>query len=92
MNLGDNSKQVNQCLNNMENCHYISSPKQIYAKLSTVNDDNKEDIESTVTEKLQNNYKKMWNFISRVINTPIELVEQSYYDFMSYKPIESRLS
>jgi len=88
MNLGDNSKEVNQCLNNMENCHYISSPKQIYAKLSTVNDNNKEEIESTVTEKLQSNYKKIWNFISRVINTPIELVEQSYYDFMSYKPIE----
>ena len=89
--LGQNSKEINQCLNNMENCHYISSPKQIYAKLSQVNDDNKDEIEITVTEKLQSNYKKMWDFISRVINTPIELIEQSYFDFMSYKPIERNI-
>ena len=30
----------------------------------------------------------MWGYISRVINTPIELIENSYYDFMEYTTIE----
>ncbi len=87
-NINNEDKEVSKCIANMENCHFISSPSQINAKLDSINSENEDEINITVTEKLQKNYSKMWNFISRVTNTPIELIEQSYYDFMSYKPIE----
>ena len=75
----------------LEKCHYISSPKQIKNKLDEVNEENKEGIYNTVQEKLQENYTKMWGYIQRVINTPIELVDTSFYDYSKYETVEREI-
>ena len=75
----------------LEKCHYISSPHQIKNKLDEVNEENKEGIYNTVQEKLQENYSKMWGYIQRVINTPIELVDTSFYDYSKYETIEREI-
>ncbi len=75
----------------LEKCHYISSPKQIKNKLDEVNEENKDGIYNTVQEKLQENYTKMWGYIQRVINTPIELVDTSFYDYSKYETVEREI-
>ena len=72
----------------MDNYHFISSPNQINDKLDTINDSNKEELNDLIQEKLEKNYKKIWGFIKRVTNCPIELIEEAFSDFMSYKPVE----
>ena len=75
----------------LEKCHYISSPKQIKNKLDEVNEENKDEIYNTVQEKLQDNYSKLWGYIQRVINTPIELVDTSFYDYSKYETVEREI-
>ena len=87
-NIGNNSPEVQKCIEHMENYHFISSPNQINEKLDTINDSNKEELSELIKEKLETNYKKLWGFIKRVTNCPIELIEESFPDFMSYKPVE----
>ena len=87
-NIDNNSPEVQKCIEHMENYHFISSPNQINAKLDTINESNKEEINELIQEKLEKNYKKLWGFIKRVTNCPIELIEESFPDFMSYKPVE----
>ena len=87
-NINNNSPEVQKCIENMDNYHYISSPNQINDKLDTINDSNKEELNDLIQEKLEKNYKKIWGFIKRVTNCPIELIEEAFPDFMSYKPVE----
>ena len=87
-NIDNNSPEVQKCIEHMENYHFISSPNQINAKLDTINESNKEELKELIQEKLEKNYKKLWGFIKRVTNCPIELIEESFPDFMSYKPVE----
>ena len=87
-NIGNNSPEVQKCIEHMDNYHFISSPNQINEKLDTINDSNKEELSELIKEKLETNYKKLWGFIKRVTNCPIELIEESFPDFMSYKPVE----
>ena len=73
----------------LEKYLFVSSPIQMLEKINSVNEENKEEIFSTVTEKIEQNYPNIWKYISRVINTPIELVKNSYDVFMKIDPIES---
>ena len=68
----------------LEKYLFVSSPIQILEKIDSANEQNKTEIFDTITEKLQQNYSNIWKFISRVINTPVELVKNSYDIFMKF--------
>ena len=68
----------------LEKYLFISSPQQILEKILSANEENKQEVFDSVTEKLQENYPKIWQFITRVINIPIELVKSSYDIFMGF--------
>ena len=68
----------------LEKYLFISSPAQIIEKMETVNDENRVEIFESITEKLQQNYPAIWQFISRVINIPIELVNSAFDVFMGF--------
>ena len=71
----------------LEKYLFISSPKQILEKMNSANDDNKLEIFESITEKLQENYPSIWQFISRVVNIPIELVNSSFDIFMRFNTV-----
>ena len=75
----------------LEKYLFVSSPVQLVEKMNSVNEQNKEDIFSTVTEKIEQNYPNIWKYISRVINTPIELVKNSYDVFMGFNTIQREI-
>ena len=68
----------------LEKYLFISSPAQIIEKMDSVNDENRVEIFESITEKLQQNYPAIWQFISRVINIPIELVNSAFDVFMGF--------
>ena len=74
--------------NLLEKCLYISSLEQIYEKLQKISEDNKDNELQTVTDKIQTNYNTVWVFIGRIINTPIELISTSYYQFEQCDSLE----
>lgn len=76
--------------NLLEKCLYISSLEQIYEKLQKISssDENKDNELQTVTDKIQTNYNTVWVFIGRIINTPIELISTSYYQFEQCDSLE----
>ena len=80
-NFGRPEKKKSELL---EKYLFVSSPTQILEKLSTATEENKIEVFDTITEKLQQNYPSIWKYISRVVNTPIELVKNSYDIFMKY--------
>ena len=71
----------------LEKYLFISSPKQILEKMNSANDDNKLEIFESITEKLQENYPSIWQFIARVVNIPIELVNSSFDIFMRFNTV-----
>ena len=71
----------------LEKYLFISSPMQILEKMNSANDENKSEIFESITEKLQENYPAIWQFISRVVNIPIELVNSSFNIFMRFSTI-----
>ena len=75
----------------LEKYLFVSSPVQLVEKMNSVNEQNKEDIFSTVTEKIEQNYPNIWKYISRVINTPIELVKNSYDVFMGFNTVQREI-
>ena len=84
-NFGRTEKKKSELL---EKYLFVSSPVQILEKLTTATEDNKVEVFDTITEKLQQNYPSIWKYISRVVNTPIELVKNSYDIFMKYNTIQ----
>ena len=78
------SPSIKQRSNLMEKSLYISSIPQLLEKLVKGPSPPDTPLIQTVTEKIQNNYDEIWGFISRVVNTPLELIENSYYDFMNF--------
>ena len=72
----------------LEKYLFVSSPLQLLEKIKSVNEENKSEIFDTLNEKIQQNYPNMWQFISRVINTPIELVRNSYDIYMKFNTIQ----
>ena len=75
----------------LEKYLFVSSPTQILEKLKSANDENKSEIFDTITEKIQQNYPNIWKFISRVVNTPIELVNNSFDIFMEFNTIQREI-
>ncbi len=75
----------------LEKYLFVSSPMQIIEKLNSANEENKSEVFDTITEKIQQNYPSIWKFISRVINTPIELVKNSYDIFMKFNTIQRNI-
>ena len=71
----------------LEKYLFISSPMQILEKMKSANDDNKLEIFESITEKLQENYPSIWQFIARVVNIPIELVNSSFDIFMRFNTV-----
>ena len=71
----------------LEKYLFISSPMQILEKMNSANDDNKLEIFESITEKLQENYPFIWQFIARVVNIPIELVNSSFDIFMRFNTV-----
>ena len=71
----------------LEKYLFISSPMQILEKMNSANDDNKLEIFESITEKLQDNYPSIWQFIARVVNIPIELVNSSFDIFMRFNTV-----
>jgi hypothetical protein len=59
--------------------------------MTSSNDDNKLEVFESITEKLQQNYPTIWQFISRVINIPIELVNSSFDIFMRFNTINRNI-
>ena len=72
----------------LEKYLFVSSPVQILEKLNTATEENKIEVFDTISEKLQQNYPNIWKYISRVVNTPIELVKNSYDIFMKFNTIQ----
>ena len=72
----------------LEKYLFVSSPLQLLEKIKSATEDNKSEIFDTLTEKIQQNYPSMWQFISRVVNTPIELVKNSYDIYMKFNTIQ----
>ena len=60
---------------------------QIFEKMKSANDENKSEIFESITEKLKENYPAIWQFILRVVNIPIELVNSSFAIFMRFSTI-----
>ena len=75
----------------LEKYLFVSSPIQILEKINSANEENKMEIFDTITEKIQQNYPSIWKFVSRVVNTPIELVKNSYDNFMKYNTIQRNI-
>ena len=75
----------------LEKYLFVSSPIQMLEKMNSVNEENKEEVFSTVTEKIEQNYPNIWKYISRVINTPIELVKNSYDVFMGFNTVQREI-
>ena len=75
----------------LEKYLFISSPVQMLQKMTSSNDDNKVEVFESITEKLQQNYPTIWQFISRVINIPIELVNSSFDIFMRFNTINRNI-
>ena len=71
----------------LEKYLFISSPMQILEKMKSANDENKSEIFESITEKLKENYPAIWQFILRVVNIPIELVNSSFAIFMRFSTI-----
>ena len=75
----------------LEKYLFISSPMQILEKMNSANDDNKLEIFESITEKLQDNYPFIWQFIARVVNIPIELVNSSFDIFMRFNTVNREI-
>ena len=75
----------------LEKYLFVSSPTQILEKINSANDENRSEIFDTTTEKIQQNYPNIWKFISRVVNTPIELVNNSFDIFMEFNTIQREI-
>ena len=75
----------------LEKYLFISSPAQILEKMTTSNEENKAEVFDSITEKLQQNFPSIWQFISRVINIPIELVNSSFDIFMGFNTINRNI-
>ena len=75
----------------LEKYLFISSPTQLLEKMESANEENKLEVFDSVTEKLQQNFSLIWQFISRVINIPIELINSSFDIFMGFNTISRNL-
>ena len=75
----------------LEKYLFVSSPVQMVEKMNSANEQNKDDVLATVTEKIEQNYPNIWKYISRVINTPIELVKNSYDVFMGFNTVQREI-
>jgi hypothetical protein len=72
----------------LEKYLFVSSPLQILEKLNNATNETKSEVFDTITEKIQQNYPSIWKFISRVVNTPIELVKDSFDIYMRFNTIQ----
>ena len=72
----------------LEKYLFVSSPLQILEKLNNATNETKSEVFDAVTEKIQQNYPSIWKFISRVVNTPIELVKDSFDIYMRFNTIQ----
>ena len=84
-NLGRPEKKKAELL---EKYLIVSSPIQILDKINSATEENKSEIFDTVTEKIQQNYPSIWKYISRVVNTPVELIKNSYDIYMKFNTIQ----
>ena len=75
----------------LEKYLFVSSPVQMLEKMNSATEENKEDVFLTVTEKIEQNYPNIWKYISRVINTPIELVKNSFDVFMGFNTVQREI-
>ena len=75
----------------LEKYLFISSPVQLIEKMEQANEENKMEVFDSVTDKLQQNFSLIWQFISRVINIPIELINSSVDIFMGFNTISRNL-
>ena len=72
----------------LEKYLFVSSPVQIMEKINSATEETKTEVFDIITEKLQQNYPNIWKFISRVVNTPIELVKNAYDAFISFNTLQ----
>lgn len=75
----------------LEKYIYVSNPSQILDKLNSAKEDNEEQIKDMISDKLQQNYQNIWGYISRVTNTPIELIESTASSFMQFNTTQRNI-
>ena len=75
----------------LEKYLFISSPQQILEKIKSATEETKSGIEELVKEKIEQNYKNINDFTSRIVNIPEELVKNSYDTFMKFNTIEREI-
>ena len=90
-NIKNMARPVKKKAEMLEKYLFISSPTQILEKINTANDDNKQEVFDSVTEKIQQNFSIIWQFISRVVNIPIELVSSSFDIFREFNTINRNI-
>ena len=87
IHLDDDSSEKQKYLDNMNKKRYISSLNQIYLKLSSSDEENKNTI-LLAKEKLDNNYPKISKFIDEISSNYNEELNN---EFKSFKPIERNI-
>ena len=75
----------------LEKYIYVSNPSQILDKLNSATQENEEEIKDMISDKLQQNYQNIWGYISRVINTPIELIESTASSFIQFNTTQRNI-
>ena len=86
-NLKNYGRPVKKKAELLEKYIFISSPKQILEKMKSSTEENKQEVFGSITEKLQENYPKIWQYITRIVNIPVELVHSSFDIFMGFSTI-----
>ena len=87
IHLDDDSSEKQKYLDNMNKKRYISSLNQIYLKLSSSDEENKNTI-LLAKEKLDNNYPKISKYIDEISSNENEELNN---EFKSFKPIERNI-
>ncbi len=88
IHLDDDSSEKQKYLDNMNKKRYISSLNQIYLKLSSSDEENKNTILPLAKEKLDNNYPKISKFIDEISSNYNEELNN---EFKSFKLIERNI-
>ena len=88
IHLDDDSSEKQKYLDNMNKKRYVSSLNQIYLKLSSSDEENKNTILPLAKEKLENNYPKISKFIDEISSNENEELNN---EFKSFKPIERNI-
>ena len=85
------SKEFTRETNILEKCMFISSLPQILEKLNKIDENEKDSVIQTITDKIQTHFNTLWIFIARIISTPIELISTSFYQFLKFDVIEREI-